>query len=50
VPKTIVFTKEKIMGNTAGVQCPVCKSWDVDGKYNGAYRYYECNQCGDKFN
>ncbi len=33
------------MGNVA-LQCPTCKSWDVNKRWNFANAYYVCSSCG----
>jgi len=33
------------MGNVANRQCPICRSTDIDQKWNIGNSYFQCNKC-----
>lgn len=37
------------MGNVANRQCPMCRSTDIDQKWNFSNYYFQCNKCGERF-
>jgi hypothetical protein len=41
--------ERECVGNVANRQCPMCRSTDIDQKWNFSNYYFQCNKCGERF-
>jgi hypothetical protein len=39
---------EGVVGNVANRQCPMCRSTDIDQKWNFGNYFFQCNKCGER--